>query len=146
MQRWVIGQCLCTDTRSLASYGVARHGDTAFLYLLSARQARLTRQLCQQDQESALLTPNCAPTPTPSLTSNPTTTLVPTPAPTPPNNGPASNDWRGYSTLPSRLSHNNTSEYLTHRYCTHTQQHCNFHFSKRTRTQEKTCHAKDGKN
>uniref|UniRef100_A0A8C9QZS0 Heme-oxidized IRP2 ubiquitin transferase 1 homolog n=1 Tax=Scleropages formosus TaxID=113540 RepID=A0A8C9QZS0_SCLFO len=84
VQRWVIGQCLCTDSRSLASYGVQQHGDTAFLYLLSARQARLTRQLCQQDQENALLVP------------------------TAPSNGPASQDWRGYSTLPSRLSHGST--------------------------------------
>ncbi|KAG7455081.1 hypothetical protein MATL_G00252720 [Megalops atlanticus] len=84
VQRWVIGQCLCSDARSLASYGVRRDGDTAFLYLLSARQARLTRQLFQQDQESALLTP------------------------APPSNGPASQDWRGYSTLPSRLSHGST--------------------------------------
>lgn len=55
VQRWVIGQCLCTDQRSLASYGVRRDGDTAFLYLLSARHSRLTRQLLQQDQESLLL-------------------------------------------------------------------------------------------
>ncbi|KAJ8387189.1 hypothetical protein AAFF_G00160010 [Aldrovandia affinis] len=81
VQRWVIGQCLCAEPRSLASYGVRRDGDTAFLYLLSARQARVTRQLCQQDQESALL------------------------GPPPPSNGPASQDWRGYSTLPSRLPH-----------------------------------------
>ncbi|XP_023651887.2 ranBP-type and C3HC4-type zinc finger-containing protein 1 [Paramormyrops kingsleyae] len=81
VQRWVIGQCLCTEPRSLASYGIQKDGDTAFLYLLSARQGRLTRQMCQQDQESALLTP------------------------APPGNGPASHDWRGYSTLPSRLSH-----------------------------------------
>ncbi|XP_036378467.1 ranBP-type and C3HC4-type zinc finger-containing protein 1 isoform X2 [Megalops cyprinoides] len=85
VQRWVIGQCLCAEQRSLASYGVRRDGDTAFLYLLSARQARLTRQLFQQDQESALLTPP--------------------PPPPPPSNGPASQDWRGYSTLPSRLPH-----------------------------------------
>ncbi|XP_061095023.1 ranBP-type and C3HC4-type zinc finger-containing protein 1 [Conger conger] len=39
VQRWVIGQCLCTEPRSLASYGVKRDGDTAFLYLLSARQS-----------------------------------------------------------------------------------------------------------
>nr|XP_023679490.1 ranBP-type and C3HC4-type zinc finger-containing protein 1-like isoform X2 [Paramormyrops kingsleyae] len=84
VQRWVMGQCLCTDPRSLASYGVRRDGDTAFLYLLSARQARLTRQLCQQDQESALL------------------------ASAPPGNGPVSQDWRPYSTLPSRLSHGGT--------------------------------------
>ncbi|XP_062386403.1 ranBP-type and C3HC4-type zinc finger-containing protein 1-like isoform X1 [Sardina pilchardus] len=104
VQRWVIGQCLCTDARSLASYGVARHGDTAFLYLLSARQARLSRQLCQQDQESALLMPSSAPNPAPGATSTPIL------APTPPANGPASHDWRGYSTLPSRLSHSSTKD------------------------------------
>ncbi|KAM4605328.1 ranBP-type and C3HC4-type zinc finger-containing protein 1 [Polymixia lowei] len=84
VQRWVIGQCLCTDARSLASYGVQKDGDTAYLYLVSARQARVTRQLFQQDQESALLAP----------------------PPPPPSNGPPSQDWRGYSTLPSRLTHN----------------------------------------
>lgn len=83
VQRWVIGQCLCTDPRSLASYGVQKDGDTAYLYLISARQARITRQLFQQDLESALLAP-----------------------PLPPGNGPMSQDRRGYSTLPSRL-HNN---------------------------------------
>ncbi|XP_057680874.1 ranBP-type and C3HC4-type zinc finger-containing protein 1 isoform X1 [Corythoichthys intestinalis] len=55
LQRWVIGQCLCTNLRSLASYGVHQDGDTAFLYLLSACHTHLTRQLLQQDQESALL-------------------------------------------------------------------------------------------
>ncbi|XP_069013574.1 ranBP-type and C3HC4-type zinc finger-containing protein 1 isoform X1 [Embiotoca jacksoni] len=84
VQRWVIGQCLCTEPRSLASYGVQKDGDTAYLYLISARQARITRQLFQQDLESALLAP-----------------------PLPPGNGPTSQDWRGYSTLPSRLPHNN---------------------------------------
>ncbi|KAM9845478.1 ranBP-type and C3HC4-type zinc finger-containing protein 1-like [Aulostomus maculatus] len=84
VQRWVIGQCLCTEPRSLASYGVQKDGDTAYLYLISARQARITRQLFQQDLESALLAP-----------------------PLPPGNGPTSQDWRGYSTLPSRLTHNN---------------------------------------
>uniref|UniRef100_A0A667YPM8 SHANK-associated RH domain interacting protein n=1 Tax=Myripristis murdjan TaxID=586833 RepID=A0A667YPM8_9TELE len=87
VQRWVIGQCLCTEPRSLASYGVQKDGDTAYLYLVSARQARLTRQVFQQDQESALLAP-----------------------PPPPSNGPASQDWRGYSTLPSRLTHNAQGE------------------------------------
>lgn len=84
VQRWVIGQCLCTEPRSLASYGVQKDGDTAYLYLISARQARITRQLFQQDLESALLAP-----------------------PLPPGNGPTSQDWRGYSTLPPRLPHNN---------------------------------------
>lgn len=84
VQRWVIGQCLCTEPRSLASYGVQKDGDTAYLYLISARQARITRQLFQQDLENALLAP-----------------------PLPPGNGPTSQDWRGYNTLPSRLPHNN---------------------------------------
>ncbi|XP_005655372.2 sharpin isoform X3 [Sus scrofa] len=35
-QRWVIGRCLCAPECSLASYGVRRDGDPAFLYLLSA--------------------------------------------------------------------------------------------------------------
>uniref|UniRef100_A0A4W5QYZ7 SHANK-associated RH domain interacting protein n=1 Tax=Hucho hucho TaxID=62062 RepID=A0A4W5QYZ7_9TELE len=83
VQCWVIGQCLCTEPRSLASYGVQRDGYMAYLYLISARHARLTRQLFQQDQEGALLTP-------PPHTSN----------------GSTSQDWRGYSTLPSRLSYN----------------------------------------
>lgn len=55
LQRWVIGQCLCTNQRSLASYGIRQDGDTAFLYLLSASHAHLTRQHLQQDQESVLL-------------------------------------------------------------------------------------------
>lgn len=90
VQRWVIGQCLCTDQRSLASYGVRQDGDTAFLYLLSARHARLTLQALQQDQESALLRNP------PSLSQNPPLTATST-------NGPSSQDWRPYTTLPSRL-------------------------------------------
>ncbi|XP_062849469.1 ranBP-type and C3HC4-type zinc finger-containing protein 1 isoform X2 [Trichomycterus rosablanca] len=89
VQRWVIGQCLCSEQRTLASYGVCRDGDTAFLYLLSARHARLSRLQCQQDQESALLT------------------ATPTPKPAPPP-APLAHDWRGYSTLPPRLHHSNT--------------------------------------
>uniref|UniRef100_A0A667X727 RanBP-type and C3HC4-type zinc finger-containing protein 1 n=1 Tax=Myripristis murdjan TaxID=586833 RepID=A0A667X727_9TELE len=92
VQRWVIGQCLCADQRSLASYGVRQDGDTAFLYLLSARHARLTPQLLQQDQESALLL-------------NSSSTSLPTPpVPTPSVNGPSSQDWRPYTTLPPRTS------------------------------------------
>lgn len=82
MQRWIIGQCLCTDQRSLASYGVQKDGDTAYLYLISARQARITRQLFQQDLESALLGSTI-----------------------PPGNSATSQDRRGYSTLPPRLPH-----------------------------------------
>ncbi|XP_039900051.1 ranBP-type and C3HC4-type zinc finger-containing protein 1 [Simochromis diagramma] len=94
VQRWVIGQCLCFDNRSLASYGVRQHGDTAFLYLLSARHARLTPQALQQDQESILLF-------SPSSQSSPNPPLPATSA-----NGPSSQDWRPYTTLPSRLRTN----------------------------------------
>lgn len=104
VQRWIIGQCLCTDPRSLASYGVQKDGDTAYLYLISARQARITRQLFQQDLESTLLGPTL-----------------------PPGNGPTSQDRRGYSTLPSRLPHNNQGEFTQHTlfFCS---QNVNFHF------------------
>lgn len=98
VQRWVIGQCLCTELRSLASYGVQRDGDTAYLYLVSARHARLTRQLFQQDQEGAQLTPA-------------------------PSNGPLSQDWRGYSTLPSRLSHNTQGKFTSWHALTHMRTH-----------------------
>ncbi|KAL6097949.1 uncharacterized protein ACO6RY_13366 [Pungitius sinensis] len=91
VQRWVIGQCLCTDQRSLASYGVRQDGDTAFLYLLSARHARLTFQVLQRDQESALLLG------TPSL-SLPKPPLAAASA-----NGAPSPGQRPYATLPSRL-------------------------------------------
>ncbi|XP_029979191.1 ranBP-type and C3HC4-type zinc finger-containing protein 1 isoform X1 [Sphaeramia orbicularis] len=90
VQRWVIGQCLCADQRSLSSYGVRQDGDTAFLYLLSARHARLTLQVLQQDQESALLlSPSSVPSPTLPFTSV---------------NGPTSQDRRSCTTLPPRLS------------------------------------------
>ncbi|XP_041423645.1 ranBP-type and C3HC4-type zinc finger-containing protein 1 [Xenopus laevis] len=41
IQRWIIGQCLCSDDRTVASYGIKRDGDTAFLYLLTAKQMKL---------------------------------------------------------------------------------------------------------
>ncbi|XP_018429488.1 PREDICTED: ranBP-type and C3HC4-type zinc finger-containing protein 1 [Nanorana parkeri] len=44
IQRWIIGQCLCSDDRTVMSYGITRDGDTAFLYLLGAKQAKLTPQ------------------------------------------------------------------------------------------------------
>lgn len=91
VQRWVIGQCLCTDQRSLASYGVHQDGDTAFLYLLSARHARLTRQVLQQDQESAL------------LLGPPSLSLLTPPLSATSANGPSSLDRRPYTTLPARL-------------------------------------------
>ncbi|XP_039646164.1 ranBP-type and C3HC4-type zinc finger-containing protein 1 [Perca fluviatilis] len=98
VQRWVIGQCLCSDQRSLASYGVRQDSDTAFLYLLSARHARLTHQVLQQDQESALLL-------SPASLSLPTPPLPATSA-----NGPSSLGRRAYTTLPPRLHTSSNTE------------------------------------
>ncbi|EOA99125.1 RanBP-type and C3HC4-type zinc finger-containing protein 1, partial [Anas platyrhynchos] len=55
VQRWIIGQCLCVDERTVSSYGIRRDGDTAFLYLLSAKRAELTRQRYEEDQAQLLL-------------------------------------------------------------------------------------------
>ncbi|KAB0365818.1 hypothetical protein FD754_009974 [Muntiacus muntjak] len=33
VRRWVIGRCLCVPEHTLASYGIRRNGDPAFLYL-----------------------------------------------------------------------------------------------------------------
>ncbi|KAK0138831.1 RanBP-type and C3HC4-type zinc finger-containing protein 1 [Merluccius polli] len=101
VQRWVIGQCLCADQRSLASYGVRHHGDTAFLYLLSSRHAHLSPQLVHRDQESALL----AGKPPPAASS------LPPAGPTlGPGNGPSwSLGYRSFSTLPLRLTPSSTT-------------------------------------
>ncbi|XP_031465325.1 sharpin isoform X2 [Phasianus colchicus] len=55
VQRWIIGQCLCVDERTVWSYGVRRDGDAAFLYLLSAKGAELTRQRYDEEQAKLLL-------------------------------------------------------------------------------------------
>ncbi|KAM9500491.1 ranBP-type and C3HC4-type zinc finger-containing protein 1 [Clarias gariepinus] len=84
VQRWVIGQCLCSDSRSLASYGVQQDGDTAFLYLVSRQR--------QQDQENFPLAPTSSPGDLQSVGTGPEGTL------------------RAYNTLPTRLhpQHNTT--------------------------------------
>ncbi|MGH0132846.1 UNVERIFIED_CONTAM: hypothetical protein FKN15_050894 [Acipenser sinensis] len=85
VQRWVIGQSLCADSRTLASYGVRRDGDTAFLYLVSARQAQLSRQRYEEEQEITMLSAG-----EPLSNGNRLPPL----------------DRRGYSTLPTRLPQN----------------------------------------
>ncbi|KAF5890606.1 ranBP-type and C3HC4-type zinc finger-containing protein 1-like, partial [Clarias magur] len=84
VQRWVIGQCLCSDSRSLASYGVQQDGDAAFLYLVSRQR--------QQDQENFPLASTSSPADSQSVGNGPEGTL------------------RAYNTLPTRLhpQHNNT--------------------------------------
>uniref|UniRef100_A0A674I278 RanBP-type and C3HC4-type zinc finger-containing protein 1 n=1 Tax=Terrapene triunguis TaxID=2587831 RepID=A0A674I278_9SAUR len=57
VQRWIIGQCLCVDDRTIGSYGIRKDGDTAFLYLLSAKRANLSEQRCEEDQVLVMLPP-----------------------------------------------------------------------------------------
>ena len=111
VQRWVISQCLCTDLRSLASYGVRRDGDTAFLYLLTARHSRLTRHLLQQDQESALLL--APPSNPPPSFSHPHPSSLGSSNSGGGGGGPPQ-DWRTYSTMPPQLYDNGTGATPTH--------------------------------
>ncbi|XP_064910772.1 sharpin isoform X3 [Columba livia] len=62
VQRWIIGQCLCVDDRTVSSYGVRRDGDTAYLYLLSASAAQLTEQRYEEDQARVMLSATSPPT------------------------------------------------------------------------------------
>ncbi|XP_078280060.1 ranBP-type and C3HC4-type zinc finger-containing protein 1 [Rhinoraja longicauda] len=55
VQRWIIGQCLAADHRTLSSYGVRRDRDSAFLYLLAAKLAGLSRQQYEEDQAQAIM-------------------------------------------------------------------------------------------
>ncbi|NXX16382.1 HOIL1 protein, partial [Podargus strigoides] len=61
VQRWIIGQCLCVDERTVSSYGIRRDGDTAFLYLLSAKMAELTEQRYEEDQAQLMLSSTSSP-------------------------------------------------------------------------------------
>uniref|UniRef100_A0A8C5I0T3 RanBP-type and C3HC4-type zinc finger-containing protein 1 n=1 Tax=Gouania willdenowi TaxID=441366 RepID=A0A8C5I0T3_GOUWI len=51
LQRWVIGKRLAQDQKSLHSYGIRKSGDQAFLFILSAHAAHLTRHQHKLDQE-----------------------------------------------------------------------------------------------
>lgn len=51
LQRWVIGKRLAQDQETLYSHGIRKSGDQAFLFILSANAAQLTRQQHNQDQE-----------------------------------------------------------------------------------------------
>ncbi|KAH0617313.1 hypothetical protein JD844_015350 [Phrynosoma platyrhinos] len=55
VQRWIIGQCLCVDDRTVGSYGIRKDGDTAFLYLLSAKGASLSEQRYKEDKDWVVL-------------------------------------------------------------------------------------------
>lgn len=51
LQRWVIGKRLAQDRETLFSHGVRGDGDKAFLFILSANAACLTRQQHRLDQD-----------------------------------------------------------------------------------------------
>uniref|UniRef100_A0A8D2J1R9 RanBP-type and C3HC4-type zinc finger-containing protein 1 n=1 Tax=Varanus komodoensis TaxID=61221 RepID=A0A8D2J1R9_VARKO len=61
VQRWIIGQCLCVDDRTVGSYGIRKDGDTAFLYLLSAKGVNLSEQRYKEDRSRAVLQPAALP-------------------------------------------------------------------------------------
>lgn len=51
VQRWVIGKRLAQDRDTLYGHGVHQNGDKAFLFILSAHAAHLTRQQIKLDQD-----------------------------------------------------------------------------------------------
>lgn len=51
LQRWVIGRRLARDNETLYSHGVRSCDDKAYLFLLSAQAAHLTRQQQKQEEE-----------------------------------------------------------------------------------------------
>ncbi|XP_019952384.1 ranBP-type and C3HC4-type zinc finger-containing protein 1 [Paralichthys olivaceus] len=51
LQRWVIGKRLARDRETLYSHGIRKSGDQAFLFILSAQAAHLTRHQHKLDQE-----------------------------------------------------------------------------------------------
>ncbi|XP_026161743.1 ranBP-type and C3HC4-type zinc finger-containing protein 1 [Mastacembelus armatus] len=55
LQRWVIGKRLAQDQETLFSHGIRQNGDQAFLFILSARAAHLTRHQHKLDQEQLLI-------------------------------------------------------------------------------------------
>ncbi|XP_077209609.1 sharpin [Paroedura picta] len=57
VQRWIIGQCLCVDDQTVGSYGIRKDGDTAFLYLLTAKVANLSEQRYREDKNWMVLQP-----------------------------------------------------------------------------------------
>ncbi|XP_029947087.1 ranBP-type and C3HC4-type zinc finger-containing protein 1 [Salarias fasciatus] len=55
LQRWVIGKRLAKDQETLHSHGIRKSGDQAFLFILSAHAAGLTRQQNNMDQDQQRL-------------------------------------------------------------------------------------------
>ncbi|XP_032151243.1 ranBP-type and C3HC4-type zinc finger-containing protein 1 isoform X2 [Sapajus apella] len=55
LQQWVIGQRLARDQETLHSHGVRQNGDSAYLYLLSARNTSLNPQELQRERQLRML-------------------------------------------------------------------------------------------
>lgn len=55
LQRWVISKRLPRDQDTLFSHGVRQNGDQAYLFILSAHTAQLTKHQHKLDQEQTLL-------------------------------------------------------------------------------------------
>lgn len=55
LQRWVIGKRLAQDHETLYSHNIRHSGDQAFLFILSASSAHLTKHQHKVDQEQQLL-------------------------------------------------------------------------------------------
>uniref|UniRef100_A0A8C8R5S0 RanBP-type and C3HC4-type zinc finger-containing protein 1 n=1 Tax=Pelusios castaneus TaxID=367368 RepID=A0A8C8R5S0_9SAUR len=55
VQQWVIGQRLPRDQETLYWNGIQRDGDMAFLYLRSAREAKLSKETFQRERERRVL-------------------------------------------------------------------------------------------
>ncbi|XP_039591795.1 ranBP-type and C3HC4-type zinc finger-containing protein 1 isoform X1 [Polypterus senegalus] len=55
LQTWVIGKRLAKSHETLYSHGVHRDGDYAFLYIQTAKKAKLTKELLQQEKQQKVL-------------------------------------------------------------------------------------------
>uniref|UniRef100_UPI00398E7214 ranBP-type and C3HC4-type zinc finger-containing protein 1-like n=1 Tax=Pristiophorus japonicus TaxID=55135 RepID=UPI00398E7214 len=55
LQQWIIAQRLAKDGETLSFHGIKKDGDTAFVYLLTAKQVNMTRRQYEQDLEQKLL-------------------------------------------------------------------------------------------
>ncbi|XP_067856349.1 ranBP-type and C3HC4-type zinc finger-containing protein 1-like isoform X2 [Heptranchias perlo] len=62
LQQWIIGQRLAKDSETLFFHGIRKDGDTAFVYLLSAKQVNVTRRQYEQDLQQMLLLPQATET------------------------------------------------------------------------------------
>ncbi|XP_007442459.2 ranBP-type and C3HC4-type zinc finger-containing protein 1 isoform X2 [Python bivittatus] len=51
IQKWVVGQRLPQDHETLHYHGIQRNGDMAYLYLLSAKAAKLNKETVELDHE-----------------------------------------------------------------------------------------------